>query len=298
MGGGDFYDDGAVYERYRRHREWVDNPNRTMEEPAVLQEIGDAAGLHVLDLGCGDAAIGRTLLAAGCANYHGLDASTRMVDAARAMLRGTPGTVECGEIERYRADASFDLVISRLALHYVEDVAPVLGAVHACLRPGGRLVITVPHPVITSHDPRERTDQPRAGWEVDDYFLAGARHQVWLGAPSVWHHRPLESYVAELLGAGFRLTGLRECAPRRERFDDPAEYERRQRIPLFLLLAAERGEAHPAGGSPNSSRQSSSPSTVTSSLCCGSHASRVSSSRVIVTGSSPAAGYGSVPSGR
>jgi hypothetical protein len=39
---------------------------------------------------------------------------------------------------------------------------------------------------------------------------------------------------------GFALTNLRECAPRHERFDDDAEFERRRRIPLVLLLAGAR----------------------------------------------------------
>jgi hypothetical protein len=34
-----------------------------MGEPAVLAEVGDPAGLRVLDLGCGDAQFGRHILA-------------------------------------------------------------------------------------------------------------------------------------------------------------------------------------------------------------------------------------------
>lgn len=46
--------------------------------------------------------------------------------------------------------------------------------------------------------------------------------------------------MSELRNAGFALVNLRECAPRRERFDDDAEFERRRRIPLVLLLAGAR----------------------------------------------------------
>jgi hypothetical protein len=52
---------------------------------------------------------------------------------------------------------------------------------------------------------------------VDDYFLNGPRDQQLLGARTVWHHRTVEDYVSGLLGAGFTLTGLRECVPRRAR---------------------------------------------------------------------------------
>ena len=110
-----------------------------------------------------------------------------------------------------------------------------------CLAPGGRIVFTVVHPVITSHDARASADELRADWVVDDYFAAGPREHDWLGGAVVWHHRTIEAYVAALQGAGFALTALRECAPRRERFaGDEAEYARRARIPLFLLLAGAR----------------------------------------------------------
>jgi hypothetical protein len=41
--------------------------------------------------------------------------------------------------------------------------------------------------------------------------------------------------------AGLEFTRLRECPPARELFDeDPHEYERRLRVPLFLLIEARR----------------------------------------------------------
>lgn len=66
---------------------------------------------------------------------------------------------------------SFDLVLSRMALHYVPDLGRVLRACRACLAPGGRVVFTVVHPVITSHDARESSAEPRQNWVVDDTSL-------------------------------------------------------------------------------------------------------------------------------
>ena len=43
--------------------------------------------------------------------------------------------------------------------------------------------------------------------------------------------------MSGLLGAGFTLAGLHECAPRPE-LDDDAEFQRRLRIPLVLLSLA------------------------------------------------------------
>ena len=241
--GGAFYDLPGVLERYREPRPAdVTDPNHVMEEPALLEALGSAEGLRVVDLGCGDAALGRVLLRGGCARYLAIDGSERMVEVARETLRGTAGEVERGDIEDFSAPPGvFDLVVSRMALHYVEDVRAALAACHACLSPGGRIVFTVVHPVITSHDARASTEDLRAAWVVDDYFAGGPRELDWLGGAVVWHHRTIEDYVAALQDAGFSLTALRECPPRRERFDgDAAEFARRRRIPMFLLLAGAR----------------------------------------------------------
>jgi SAM-dependent methyltransferase len=235
----DFYDRPGVLERYREATAGVSDPKDVMEEPALLEEIGDPRGLRVVDLGCGDAAIGRTLLEAGCARYLGVDGSARMVEAARETLRGSPGEAVRGDIAAFTAaPGTFDLVISRLALHYVADLDGVLAAARACLSPSGRIVLSTVHPVMTSHDPREDPDALMTDWVVDDYFDGGPRERCWLGETVVWHHRTVEDHLGALRRADFELTALRECPPRRERFGgDEAEYARRRRIPRFLLLA-------------------------------------------------------------
>ncbi|WP_327084939.1 class I SAM-dependent methyltransferase [Nonomuraea sp. NBC_01738] len=242
--GGAFYDAPGRAGLYLGHRHGgVDSPNVVMEEPAFLDELGALPGLRVLDLGCGDAAVGRTLLDGGCASYLGLDGSAEMVAAAAERLAGTAGRVERADIEDFSApDGSFDLVISRMALHYVADLGAALSACARALAPGGRVLFTVAHPVITSHD--ARPEGRRTSWLVDDYFRPGPRERDWLGAAVTWHHRTIEEQVAALTGAGFALTALRECAPRPERFHgNQAELARRRRVPLFLLLAGRLPDA-------------------------------------------------------
>jgi len=238
--GGLFYDDETVFSNYTAHREWTANPNTVMEEPALLEALGDVRGARVLDLGCGDAELGRMLPAAGCASYHGIDSSRRMVERAKVTLQGSSGTVTFGTMEKFSAPPdSVDLVISRLALHYVEHIEPILRACHTCLVDSGRLVFTVTHPVITSHD--SRTGEKRTSWVVDDYFVPGARPQTWMGGRVVWFHRTIEDYVRAVQQAGFRITRLSECAPSQAHFtEDPHEYQRRCRVPLFLLLVGEK----------------------------------------------------------
>lgn len=238
--GATFYDDPDALERYLHHRgRGPLSPNHVMEEPAFFDELGSVEGMRVLDLGCGDGALGALLCGRGCLRYVGVDGSYRMVALAREALRDTAGNVIRSDIEDFRApSASFDLIVSRLALHYIDDVAAVLASCRDHLAPGGRVILTVVHPVITSHDARGSTKEPRNDWVVDNYFARGPREQEWLGARTVWFHRTVEDYVTALRDAGFSLTALRECAPNEERFEgDVNELARRRRIPMFLLLS-------------------------------------------------------------
>ena len=81
--GPDFYVDDAVFATYQGRRQRPDSPNDTMEKPVVVQLMGEVTGKRVLDLGCGDAAIGRELLQRGAASYLGIEGSQKMAASLR-----------------------------------------------------------------------------------------------------------------------------------------------------------------------------------------------------------------------
>lgn len=232
-----FYDDPNVFETYWASRTRPDNPNETLEQPVLRELAGDVQGLRLLDLGCGAATFGVYALARGAQSYVGVDASARMIAAARAALAGTSGRVVEASVETWAyPEAAFDLVVSSLALHYLHDLDAVMTGVARALVPGGRLVFSVEHPIITSCA-RGWTQSQRQDWIVDDYFVTGPRETTWLGGTVIRYHRTLEEYVAALHAAGFALDAVRESRPEPARFTDPEEYTRRLRIPLFLFLA-------------------------------------------------------------
>ena len=239
--GSEFYDVRSTRQRYLAHRHsGLASPNVVMEEPAFLAAIGSVAGSRVADLGCGDGSTARTILALGARSYLGLDGSAGMIETARkdhdrADARFTHEAIEDATF----AAGELDLVISRMALHYVEDLAPVFRMIQRALRPGGRFVFTVAHPVITSHD--AGGDDPRTDWLVDHYFDRGPRTRPWFGSMVTWHHRTIEDYLDLLLSSGFTIDRLCECEPDAALLaEDPDELQRRRRVPLILLLAASR----------------------------------------------------------
>ncbi|HXU68698.1 MAG TPA: methyltransferase domain-containing protein [Polyangia bacterium] len=238
--GPDFYDDAAVFATYMAHRERPSNPNDTIEAPIVDELLGDVRGARVLDLGCGAAAFGRQLMERGAAAYTGVEASAKMAAAARDALAGTGAVVEKRIEDFAYPAAAFDIVVSRLALHYVRDVGPIFSAVSRSLLAGGRFVFSVEHPVITSCSRGWIAGTQRQDWIVDDYFRTGAREVDWLGGRVTKLHRTIEEYYASIKAAGFVVDDLREGRPVRAAFADEDTFRRRCRIPLFLVMLARK----------------------------------------------------------
>lgn len=111
-----------------------------------------------------------------------------------------------------------------------------MAGIARALVPGGRVVVSVEHPIVTSCA-RGWTQPQRQDWVMDDYFVTGSRETSWLGGEVVRYHRTIEDYVTVLQATGVVLDSLRESRPDPTRFTDKAEYRRRLRIPLFLFLA-------------------------------------------------------------
>jgi SAM-dependent methyltransferase len=241
VNGADFYDEEQVFAYYMQRRQRPDSPNDTIETPIFMEMLGDYAGKAVLDLGCGDGRFGGELLAGGCHAYTGIEASVRMVALAQERLMPIGGTVYHESIESWvYPENAFDLVVSRLALHYTDHIEHTFARIFAALKPGGRLVFSVEHPVLTSSNQSATASGRRYEWIVDDYFITGARNVAWMGSEVIKFHRTVEDYFSALQEAGFTVELLRESRPRRKNFTDPDLYDRRTRIPLFLFLAARK----------------------------------------------------------
>lgn len=185
-------------------------PEGLREEDAGL--LGDVDGARVLELGCGAASCARWLAKRG-ADVVGLDISAGMLRHA------TAGSAESGvdvPLVQASADAlpfpddTFDIVCSAFgAVPFVADVGTVIAEVARVLRPSGRWVFAVTHPMrwIFPDDPGPMgltASQPyfdRTPYvEVDDDGRA----------TYVEHHRTLGDYVRAINAAGLRLVDLIE----------------------------------------------------------------------------------------
>ncbi|KAM3094384.1 class I SAM-dependent DNA methyltransferase [Phormidesmis sp. 146-12] len=236
----EFYDNPDVRAKYIARRTQPDNPNDTLERPIFLDLVGNLNQLDIIDLGCGDASFGKAALSQGARSYIGIEASSAMVNLALATLTNTLGKVHHERVETWKAQSEqADLVASRLALQYVENLEPVFQEAYQALRSGGRMIFSVEHPVITSNF-ASLAEGHRTTWLVDDYFKPGIRVHQWLGHEVTKYHRMIEEYFDLIRIAGFELERIRESRPQPQNFSSQEEYERRMRIPLFLFISARK----------------------------------------------------------
>ena len=174
-----------------------------------------------------------------------MDLSEKMLEKARAdTFDGRIHYVRGAMEEVDFPPASFEAVLSSLALHYVEELGPVFRRVWDWLAPGGDFVFSCEHPVFTAEGSQEWYPGPGGAplhWPVDRYFTEGRRTARFLGCDVVKYHHTLTTYVQTLLETGFVLRALVEPKPDSRLMDVPGMANELRR-PMMLLLSAHKPE--------------------------------------------------------
>ncbi|MCZ2850517.1 class I SAM-dependent methyltransferase [Modestobacter sp. VKM Ac-2978] len=177
--------------------------NAHYERPAMLDLAGDVRGRRILDAGCGSGPLAAELRARG-AVVTGFDSSAVMVDLARERLGGD-ADVQVADLAAPLpfADGGFDDVTASLVLHYLRDWTAPLSELRRVLRPGGRLVLSVNHPLLY------KMLNPGA-----DYFAVTewTDEYTFDGQPAVltYWHRPLHAMTDAFSDAGFQVAVVSE----------------------------------------------------------------------------------------
>lgn len=128
------------------YHDQADNPLTTLEHEVFDRLVGDVAGLSVLDVGCGTGRHALRLAARG-ARVTGADPCPQMLAVARELSAARGLDVTCLPVgyEALPQGEAFDLVLSTLVLCHLPDLDGAIAAMAACLKPGGRMVITDLH---------------------------------------------------------------------------------------------------------------------------------------------------------
>jgi SAM-dependent methyltransferase len=182
--------------------------------PQVLQELAPLAGLHVLDLGCGEGYVSRLVAQAGARSVFGIDISSEMIGRARqaAVHAPCPMSFESGNAASFQnyPRATFDRVIAVFMVSYLScaEMTAVFRSVRSRLAPGGRFVFTVPHPFLPYARPLEQPvyfDSKGRDYfaGVDESFEGFIWRRDGGAVPVSYMHKTFADYFNALAAAGF-----------------------------------------------------------------------------------------------
>jgi ubiquinone/menaquinone biosynthesis C-methylase UbiE len=225
--------------------------HRNVILPATLRMLALEEGESVVDVCCGQGVLVKPLLDAGAGKFLGVDASPRLIAAAKER-HGKDARVSFLTADACKpgawADGSHDAATCLMAVHDVPDIAGMLSNVAKALKPGGRAVLVFMHPCFRipkkSHWGFDN-DQKIQFRRLDSY---GTPLEIQVtthpgkGGPdqTIFYHRPLSELLTAIGKSGMAVNVCEELYSHRRSQGggafSKAEHKAAEEFPLFIAL--------------------------------------------------------------
>lgn len=240
------YDNPEFFQMYKNLRESRITYNDFIEQPAIRGLLPALQDLNVLDLGCGFGDLANYMIDYNASQVTGVDISEKMLAMARKRpeIRYVQGSME--EIDFNSKE--FDLVVSSLAFHYVEDYKTLISRISKWIKPNGYLVFSTEHPIVLSNKIQsgwvKDSDQNILHWPIDNYGEEGLRNQFWGIDGVIKYHRKLSTLLNTLIQNGLAIEEIVEPESNLEGLEKMPKLINERRRPSFILIKARKTSIH------------------------------------------------------
>ncbi|MBI5303582.1 MAG: class I SAM-dependent methyltransferase [Chloroflexi bacterium] len=239
------YNDKTFFEKYSQMKRSVMGLEGAGEWKTLEKMLPNFKRKRVLDLGCGFGWHCQYAIEHGAASVIGIDISEKMLAVAKdktsKKIRYICQSIDDAQFPK----ASFDVVISSLAFHYLESCEKIIQNVFNWLAKGGEFVFSVEHPIFTSYGTQDwyyNANGEILHFPVDNYFNEGKREAIFLGEKVLKYHRTLTTYLNTLIQKGFKITGVVEPQPTKKMLEEDARMKNELRRPMMLIVSARKGK--------------------------------------------------------
>lgn len=202
-----------------------------IEKPAMYALLTDLKDKVVLDLGCGTGDECMKMCTLGAKKVIGIDASFGMIQEAKKKYQHDDRmeflVEDFSNLEKLSIEnASIDFVYSSLALHYESDLTPIFSKLNNLLKPSGKILFSLNHPLVSSWElishkgvvfdglgkvKLENGEEKYLG----KYFDNSLREETWFEGKFNYnyYHHTFESTVNSLVQANFKILKVSEPKP-------------------------------------------------------------------------------------
>lgn len=212
------YDNEEFFKGYQdmRNDKSVISTNDLIEIPQLFELIGDLKDKAILDIGCGTGGHDRKLIELGAKSVLGIDISEKMIEEAKKETNSEKIEYQVLSMNNLdKIDKKFDLVVSSLAIHYVEDYDNLCKKVYNLLNDGGYFIFSHGHPmdsapILNNYENNFVIINDKKYFLLSDYNNEGKRISHWFVDGVETYHRNMSHLVNGLIDAGFTIERLNE----------------------------------------------------------------------------------------
>ena len=197
----------------------------------------------VLDIGCGEGQVTRALPSKP-SRVVGVDPSWKQVSKA---LERSVGEVyiQASADELPLVSGAFDAAVACLVFEHITEMREAVAEVARILKPGGRFVFLLNHPLLQTPGSGwvedYPSDPPSQYWRIGQYLVEQETlEEVELGVEISFVHRPLSVYLNALAENELMLKRMVEPAPPEGFLERNVAYRSASHIPRLLVLVCEK----------------------------------------------------------
>lgn len=223
------------------------NANDLIEIPNLRKLLPDLKGKEILDLGCGYGECDKYYIEQGAKYVLAIDISTHMIQIANKENNVNGIEFKVMPMEEISCiSKKFDLIVSSLAIHYIEDFDRLIYDISNLLNEDGLLVFSQAHPIRTCFIASESV--PKSHRVIDgkyygiysDYNREGARSRKWMGEDVIRYHRNFSNIINTLIKYNFKIEKILEPKPTDEIIEKNHKFVDQWDRPYFLFIKARK----------------------------------------------------------
>jgi SAM-dependent methyltransferase len=215
--------------------------NELLEMPTTLKLLGNVKGKRILDFGCGTGIYAKLLTKKG-AIIKGFDISPSMLKIAKEL--NPKLDLRIGSGSKIPFNEKFDIILSSLVVHYIEDWDKMFKEVSRVLKDNGYFIFSSGNPISEMAKKVSCGKKKYKVLGLRSYFQEKKISTIWnvddgirkFKAKIFFYHKTYETIIKSIIKNGFEIADYKDCFPlKKAKKLFPKEYNYTSKVPFFCV---------------------------------------------------------------